>query len=87
MSRVNDGSLVSDAVSEMMSNDAWDSWLSRTNKVEKLLNILVNCMKTLDVVGKYTKQKLRLCFDIFWKDEISASKFDKDGISHNKLRL
>ena len=44
-------------------------------------------MKTSDGVGKYPKQKLMLCFDIFWKDEISASKLDTDGVSHNKLRL
>ena len=87
MSRVNDGSMVSDAVSEMLDNDAWDTWLSRTNKVEKLLNISVNCKKTSDGVGKYTKQKIRSCFDIFWKEEISASKLDKDGVGHNKLRL
>ena len=88
MNKSNDGSLVSEAVSEMSSNTECDSWLSRISKVENLLNISVKSAKTSsDSVGKYAKQRLKSCFELFWKDEISANKLDKDGVNHNKLRL
>ena len=57
-------------------------------QVEKLFNVSVNNVRmSSESFGKVVKQKLRSCFDIFWKDEIYAEKLDLDGINHNKLRL
>ena len=84
---INNQSLLSEAVSEM-SNSKGDNWLSRVNKIESLLGISVNTnVKSAQGVGKYVKQKIKSCFDLFWKDEISDKKVDENGIDHNKLRF
>lgn len=84
---INNQSLLSEAVSEM-SNSEGDNWLSRVNKIESLLGISVNTnVKSAQGVGKYVKQKIKSCFDLFWKDEISDKKVDENGIDHNKLRF
>ena len=85
MRRTNDGSLVSEAVLEM-SGSNHDNWLSRITKAEKLLNIsITNLYLSPEGVGKYVKQRIKSCFDLFWKAEVSQGKVDENGLNHNKL--
>ena len=85
--KINDDSLVSEALTEMSSTGC-DSWLSRINKVEKLLNISVsNQYSSPDSVGFHVKQRIRSSFDLFWKGQISLEKRDDNGVDHNKLRF
>ena len=87
MRRSNDNSLVSEAVSEM-SRCNGENWLSRINQVEKLLNITVsNNHVSLECIGKNVKQRIRSCFDLFWKDAISCDKLDENGANRNKLQF
>ena len=70
-----------------MTNRGQDCWLSRVNKIEKLLNLPEN-LKYNKFVGKKLSSILRSKFDIFWLRKINETQTNKnDGLDHNKLRV
>ena len=68
-----------------MTDQSQDCWLSRVQKMEKLLN--VPKLPGLSLTsGKILLADLKKKFETFWKQKISEQKIGPDGINHKKLR-
>ena len=80
------GSLVSKTISDMKNNTEIDSWLSRVEKIESVLNMKRLC-GTPNRVGSVIGKNLKSRFDRFFLDEINMIKLGNDGQDHNKLRF
>ena len=73
-------------MSEMadMARQGTDCWLTRTDKMAKLLK--VPDIQYSEFSGKYVLRKVQCRFDRFWLNEISSTRVGPDGNHHNKLR-
>ena len=81
-------SLVSDAIFEMqlMSLRGTDCWLSRVEKMQKLLNI-PNILTFKKGNAKKRNNSLKSRFDRFWLDSVNLTRTSQnDTNNHNKLR-
>ena len=81
-------SLVSDAISEMqlMALRGADCWLSRVEKMQKLLNI-PNNLSFKKGNAKKRNNSLKSRFDRFWLDSVNLTRTSQnDTNNHNKLR-
>ena len=68
-----------------MADQSQDCWLTRVNKMEKLLNI-PNLPGLSRTSGKTILTDLKLKFETFWKRKLTEEKIGSDNINHNKLR-
>ena len=80
-----DNSLIGQTMIEMkkMSQSGQDCWLSRTNKMAKLLG--APDIRFSQNSGRQLLKFVQSKFEMFWLSEIKASKVGKDGLEHNKL--
>ena len=68
-----------------MADQSQDCWLTRVQKMEKLLN--TPKLPSLSLTsGKILLTDLKQKFETLWKQKISEQKSGPDGINHNKLR-
>ena len=61
-----------------------DCWLTRVQKMEKLLGLPSIYLSKSS--GKLLKSRLKEKFEVFWLNKINDAKLGPDGINHNKLR-
>ena len=68
-----------------MADQSQDCWLTRVQKLEKIINIpkLPGPSRTS---GKTLLADLQLKFEKFWKIKLNEEKNGPDNINHNKLR-
>lgn len=85
----NSRNLISNALDEMseMSTAGQDCWLSRVDKLERLLRIAGPKVYN-KTSGKMISSKLQSKFSTYWLDKINEFKNgnNADGRNHNKLR-
>ena len=68
-----------------MADQSQDCWLTRVQKMEKLLN--TPKLPSLSLTsGKILLADLKLKFEAFWKHTILEQKIGPDGINDKKLR-
>ena len=82
-------SLLDHTLQEMsqMSNSNQDCWLTRVEKIEKLLKIPRDLSRT-KTSGRKLATIIKSKFDRYWLDKINESKTNKnDNFNHNKLRV
>ena len=60
------------------------TWLTRVNKIEKLLN-LPKLRRFTKSTGKQLSSVLKSKFDIHWLGKVKTPKVGPDNIDHNKL--
>lgn len=84
--RPKQNSLVTSAIAEMkvMSDRGQDCWLSRVNKIQKLLGI--TDLPYWKGSGKKLTYILKSKFDRHWLDYVNKTKTGHDQLDHNKLR-
>ena len=81
--------LIGDVMTEMkaMSGDGRDCWLTRVEKIEKLLKMPPN-LKFSKFSGKNITAIVKGKFDSFWLGKVNEFKSNNiDSLDHNKLRV
>ena len=83
-------SLLRDVIHEMktMTSRSSDCWLSRVDKIQKLLNI-PDRPNFVRVQGQNSKKYVQSKFDKFWSDNLNSWGYNRgnpDQTDHNKLR-
>ena len=68
-----------------MADQSQDCWLTRVQKIEKLLKIQ-NLPSLSRTSGKIIFNDLKEKFETFWKRKLTEEKIGADNINHNKLR-
>jgi hypothetical protein len=78
-------SLVGLAMAEMtdMASQGLHCWLTRTDKMARLLNL--PDIRYSKFFGQYVLKKVQCRLDRYWLDEISSTRVGPDGNQHNNL--
>ena len=68
-----------------MANQSQDCWLTRVQKMEKILNVPILAGPSRSS-GKTLLADLEPKFEQFWRMKLTEEKIGPDNINHNKLR-